>query len=60
MEEVIAFNVSKEEEVIDVAASIEILSNHPIAESIVKASKIFSLDKSPPVAYTIINNYVKC
>lgn len=44
VEEVIAFNVSKEE-VIDVAASIEILSNHPIAESIVKASnKTFSIE----------------
>ena len=44
VEEVVSFNVTKEE-VIDVAASIEILSNHPIAESIVKASnKTFSIE----------------
>lgn len=44
VEEVVSFNVTKEE-VIDVAASIEVLSNHPIAESIVKASnKTFSIE----------------
>lgn len=44
VEEVVSLNISKEE-LIDLAASIEILSNHPIAESIVKASnKTFSLD----------------
>ena len=44
VEEVVSFNITKEE-VIDVAASIEVLSNHPIAESIVKASnKTFSIE----------------
>ena len=45
VEEVVSFNVSKEE-VIDTAAYIEKLSNHPIAQSIVKASgKEFDLSK---------------
>ena len=44
VEEVVSFNVSKED-VIDTAASIEVLSNHPIAESIVKASdKTFNIE----------------
>ena len=45
VEEVVSFNISKEE-VLDTAAYIEKLSNHPIALSIVKASdKEFDLSK---------------
>ncbi len=38
VEEVVAFNVSKED-VLNIAAYVETLSNHPIAQSIVKESK---------------------